>query len=140
MDFLWFFMFPFLYLILYFVFCILNFVLFFILDFESIFSLHFSSQIFWLDVFEGAVACSSQNGDVALVNGEGEIVWHVKSSQWGAGSPCSAWMCRIDANGVYVGHSEGVAKYDFKGKRVVSRFFCCCLCKCSSNSVALIGF
>jgi predicted DNA-binding WGR domain protein len=76
-------------------------------------------DIYWIDVYEGCVAASSEQGDLVFVNGEGEILWRVNASDWSSGDASAAWACRVDATGVYLGHGAGVAKYALKdGKRL----------------------
>jgi predicted DNA-binding WGR domain protein len=78
------------------------------------------NDIFWIDVYDGCIAASSGSGDLAFINGEGEVVWRVNADTWpNTEESCDGgWMCRADATGIYHGHGAGVAKYDFKGKRL----------------------
>lgn len=63
-------------------------------------------DIYWLDIYDGILAVSDANGSVVQINPEGESQW-TRLSQGKYG-----WMVRIDKDGIYHGHSEGVTMYD----------------------------
>ncbi|WP_017594098.1 WGR domain-containing protein [Nocardiopsis potens] len=63
-------------------------------------------DIFWLDVHDGVLGVSDAQGGITTIDHEDEFQWSRRS----AGS--SAWMVRCDDEGVYHGHSAGVAMYD----------------------------
>ena len=71
------------------------------------------TEFLWIDVYDGMVGCADDSGNLALINGEGEIVWQKSDENWGSG-----WCVRMDASGVYHGHNAGVHKYDYKGKQL----------------------
>ena len=56
-----------------------------------------SEQIQWMDICDGFVAVSTENGNVSQVNAEGDEVWSHNH-----GSLCG-WMVRSDMQGVYHG-------------------------------------
>ncbi|HRI68414.1 MAG TPA: WGR domain-containing protein, partial [Polyangium sp.] len=64
-----------------------------------------SVNIYWLDIHQGKLCVSDDNGGIAVFDHENETNWRKKSS----GS--SGWMVRGDDDGVYHGHSDGVTKY-----------------------------
>ncbi|KOR38526.1 MULTISPECIES: WGR domain-containing protein [Planktothricoides] len=69
-------------------------------------------DIFWLDIYDGLLAVSDAQGQVALFHPEDEFHW-TRLSQGKYG-----WMVRCDRNGVYHGHSQGVTCYDLEAGRV----------------------
>ncbi len=70
-------------------------------------------DIYWLDVQNGWLAVSDDNGNAALFDYEGNQSWRKK----GRGE--SAWMVRVNFNGqVFSGDSAGVTCYDGSGSEV----------------------
>lgn len=70
-------------------------------------------DIYWLDIKDGVLGVSDQDGNVCVFNHEDESQWRKKSG----GS--SGWMIRCDELGVYHGHSDGVTMYDWEdGKKL----------------------
>lgn len=69
-------------------------------------------DIFWLDIYDGLLAVSDAQGQVALFHPEDDFHW-TRLSQGKCG-----WMVRCDRNGVYHGHSQGVTCYDLETGRV----------------------
>ena len=66
-----------------------------------------SVDIYWLDIHKGMLGVSDSGGNVYVFNPESENQWgHVGQGASGG------WMVRMDDNGVYHGHSRGVAAYD----------------------------
>ncbi|MBF6340173.1 WGR domain-containing protein [Nocardia abscessus] len=63
-------------------------------------------DIYWLDIHDGVLGVSDRQGGITVIDYEEESLWNRRS----AGD--SGWMVRIDANGVYHGHSGGITKYD----------------------------
>ncbi|MEU2089830.1 WGR domain-containing protein [Nocardia beijingensis] len=63
-------------------------------------------DIYWLDIHDGILGVSDRQGGITVIDYEEESLW----TRRGTGD--SGWMVRIDANGVYHGHSAGVTKYD----------------------------
>ncbi|MFD0262266.1 WGR domain-containing protein [Kitasatospora indigofera] len=66
-------------------------------------------DIYWLDIHDGVLGVSDGAGGITTVDHEDEFQWRRK----GAGS--SGWMVRCDEDGVYHGHSRGVARYSSRG-------------------------
>jgi predicted DNA-binding WGR domain protein len=65
-------------------------------------------DIFWLDIHDGILGVSDREGRITTIN-------HEEESQWTCQSPGTyAWMVRCDEIGVYHGHSQGVAMYDWE--------------------------
>lgn len=68
-------------------------------------------DIYWLDVQNGWLAVSDNNGNVVLFDYEGNENWRKK------GRGDCAWMVRVNFNGqVFSGDSAGVACYDGNGR------------------------
>ncbi|MFI0423012.1 WGR domain-containing protein [Spongiactinospora sp. 9N601] len=63
-------------------------------------------DIYWLDIHDGVLGVSDQDGRITTIDYEDEFQW----ARTGSGS--SAWMVRCDQDAVYHGHSGGVARYD----------------------------
>lgn len=63
-------------------------------------------DILWVDIWSGILAVSDSAGQVTLVDPEGQQLWAHDSPGF------SGWMVRLDADGVYHGHSSGVTAYD----------------------------
>lgn len=62
-------------------------------------------DIFWLDIHEGVLNVSDQDGRLTVIDHEDEHQW-ARRSQGG-----SAWMVRADDRAVYHGHGKGVTAY-----------------------------
>jgi predicted DNA-binding WGR domain protein len=62
-------------------------------------------SILWLDICDGFLGVSDDQGGVTLISPEEEKLWSAK------GKGYSGWMVRVDAKGVYHGHSGGVDAY-----------------------------
>ncbi|GLZ42226.1 WGR domain-containing protein [Actinokineospora sp. NBRC 105648] len=69
-------------------------------------------DIYWLDIHDGVLGVSDRQGGVTVVDHEDEFQWSRPSSG------DSAWMVRNAAEGVYHGHSRGVAHYSARGEQV----------------------
>jgi predicted DNA-binding WGR domain protein len=65
-------------------------------------------NIYWLDIFQGALCVSDDGGGITIFDHESETNWKKKSKGQ------SGWMVRADESGVYHGHSNGVTKYGLK--------------------------
>lgn len=63
-------------------------------------------DIYWLDIHDGILGVSDVQGGLTVIDHEEESLWARRSD----GN--SGWMVRIDADGVYHGHSGGVTTYD----------------------------
>ncbi|GGL06916.1 WGR domain-containing protein [Nocardia jinanensis] len=63
-------------------------------------------DIYWLDIHDGILGVSDVQGGLTVIDHEEESLWSRRSDG------DSGWMVRIDADGVYHGHSGGVTKYD----------------------------
>lgn len=63
-------------------------------------------DIYWLDIFDGILGVSDRQGGITVIDHEEESLWSRRS----AGN--AGWMVRIDADGVYHGHSGGITVYD----------------------------
>ncbi|MFI9413313.1 WGR domain-containing protein [Nocardia gamkensis] len=63
-------------------------------------------DIYWLDIHDGILGVSDRQGGITVIDYEEESLWTRRSTG------DSGWMVRIDAHGVYHGHSAGVTKYD----------------------------
>ncbi|NUS45740.1 MAG: WGR domain-containing protein [Mycobacteriaceae bacterium] len=64
-----------------------------------------SDDIYWLDIHDGILGVSDQEGRITVIDHEEQTLWARDSTG------DSGWMVRIDPDGVYHGHSEGVTKY-----------------------------
>ncbi|WP_441245617.1 WGR domain-containing protein [Kitasatospora sp. McL0602] len=62
-------------------------------------------DIYWLDIHDGVLGVSDAKGGITTVDHEDEFQWRR------SGSGSSGWMVRCDADGVYHGHSGGIARY-----------------------------
>jgi outer membrane protein assembly factor BamB len=62
-------------------------------------------NILWLDICDGVLAVSDDNGVVTLIDAEEEKLWD-KKSKGDAG-----WMVRATQDAIYHGHSGGVTAY-----------------------------
>ncbi|MFE7801327.1 WGR domain-containing protein [Nocardia sp. NPDC057440] len=62
-------------------------------------------DIYWLDIHDGILGVSDRDGGITVIDHEEELLWTRRST----GN--SGWMVRIDRDGVYHGHSDGVTKY-----------------------------
>lgn len=62
-------------------------------------------DIYWLDIHDGILGVSDREGGLTVIDHEEESLWARRSTG------DSGWMVRIDADGVYHGHSGGVTKY-----------------------------
>jgi outer membrane protein assembly factor BamB len=71
-----------------------------------------NARIHWIDVYRGNLCVSDDNGACTVVDADQQLMW--KAAPKGASA---GWMVRADNDGVYVGNSKGVAKYDWKGKK-----------------------
>lgn len=71
-----------------------------------------SVNILWLDIHDGSLAVSDDEGTVTVLDHDCDKLWDKKSS----GS--SGWMVRCDAQAIYHGHSAGVTAYDWAGKKL----------------------
>lgn len=63
-------------------------------------------DIYWLDIHDGVLGVSDRAGRITTIDYEDEFQW----ARTGRGQ--AAWMVRCDADAVYHGHSNGVARYD----------------------------
>ncbi|GAB0105140.1 WGR domain-containing protein [Nocardia sp. JMUB6875] len=63
-------------------------------------------DIYWLDIHDGILGVSDREGGLTVIDHEEESLWTRRSSGG------SGWMVRIDNDGVYHGHSNGVTTYD----------------------------
>jgi outer membrane protein assembly factor BamB len=70
-------------------------------------------HIFWLDIKDGVLAVSDDNGSVTTIDHQEESQW-TRVSQGKEG-----WMVRCDEAGVYHGHSQGVTMYEAKEGRML---------------------
>lgn len=65
-------------------------------------------DIYWLDIHDGILGVSDREGGLTVIDHEEESLWTRRSTG------DSGWMVRIDDDGVYQGHSNGVTKYDLE--------------------------
>lgn len=70
-------------------------------------------DIYWLDIYDGILAVSDENGRVTVINHEDESQWTKKSKS------DRGWMVRCDEIGVYHGHRGGVTMYDWEDGTVI---------------------
>ena len=70
------------------------------------------ARIHWIDVYRGHLCVSDVKGACTVVDADQQLMW--KAAPKGARA---GWMVRADGDGVYVGNSNGVAKYDWNGKK-----------------------
>ena len=70
-----------------------------------------SVNILWLDIHDGSLAVSDDDGRVTVLDHDCDKLWDKKS----AGH--MGWMVRCDAAAIYHGHSDGVTAYDWTGKK-----------------------
>ena len=68
-----------------------------------------TAQIQWIDIYRGSLCASDSHGSCTVVDVEQNLLWKHKAS----GS--SGWMVRAAASGVYLGNSQGVTRFDWKG-------------------------
>eukprot|EP00927_Polykrikos_kofoidii_P016074 TRINITY_DN17212_c0_g1_i1.p1 TRINITY_DN17212_c0_g1~~TRINITY_DN17212_c0_g1_i1.p1 ORF type:complete len:516 (+),score=72.35 TRINITY_DN17212_c0_g1_i1:68-1549(+) len=71
-------------------------------------------QLYWIDIRDGRIAASDNQGHVGLLDCEGEVIWKVNVGQ----KQREGWMCRMDESGIYYGAERGVTKYNLRGKVV----------------------
>lgn len=71
-----------------------------------------SVNILWLDIHDGSLAVSDDDGRVTVLDHDCDKLWDKKSS----GS--MGWMVRTDEKAIYHGHSDGVTAYDWAGKKL----------------------
>ncbi|GAB2564182.1 WGR domain-containing protein [Nocardia heshunensis] len=62
-------------------------------------------DIYWLDIHDGILGVADRQGGLTVIDHEEESLWTRRST----GN--SGWMVRIDKDGVYHGHSNGVTAY-----------------------------
>ena len=68
-------------------------------------------NILWLDIHEGCLVVSDDNGTLTVLDHDCDKLWDRKGEgSWG-------WMVRCDAAGIYQGHTNGVTAFDWKGKK-----------------------
>lgn len=72
-----------------------------------------SVDILWIDIRDGVLGVSDNQGGVHIFNHEDDTQW---SQKQGAGY---GWMVRCDEIGVYHGHGSGVTMYDWVDGRVI---------------------
>ncbi|MFJ2778680.1 MULTISPECIES: WGR domain-containing protein [unclassified Kitasatospora] len=66
-------------------------------------------DIYWLDIHDGVLGVADARGGITTVDHEDEFQWRRKADGQ------AGWMVRCDADGVYHGHSRGVARYAARG-------------------------
>ncbi|MET9398534.1 WGR domain-containing protein [Kitasatospora sp. NPDC002965] len=66
-------------------------------------------DIYWLDIHDGVLGVADARGGITTVDHEDEFQWRRKAEG------TDGWMVRCDADGVYHGHSRGVARYAARG-------------------------
>lgn len=66
-------------------------------------------DIYWLDIHDGVLGVADERGGLTTVDHEDEFQWRRKAEGR------DGWMVRCDADGVYHGHSRGVARYASRG-------------------------
>lgn len=69
-------------------------------------------NILWLDIHDGSLAVSSNDGQVTVLDHDCDKLWAKKS--YGHGG----WMVRCDGAGIYHGHADGITAYDWSGKKL----------------------
>ncbi len=70
-----------------------------------------NARIHWLDVFRGNLCASDINGHCTVVDADQKLLWSAKPKA------SAGWMVRADEDGVYLGNSQGVSKFNWKGKK-----------------------
>ncbi|WP_282785482.1 MULTISPECIES: WGR domain-containing protein [unclassified Nocardia] len=68
-----------------------------------------NTDIYWLDIHDGLLGVSDVQGGLTVIDHEEQSLWSRRSNG------DSGWMVRIDDDGVYHGHSDGVTRYDLAG-------------------------
>ncbi|HRI69701.1 MAG TPA: PQQ-binding-like beta-propeller repeat protein [Polyangium sp.] len=68
-----------------------------------------TAHIQWIDIYRGNLCASDSHGSCTVVDVEQNVLW--KSKPGGN----SGWMVRAAASGVYLGNSQGVTRFDWKG-------------------------
>ncbi|MFD8787589.1 WGR domain-containing protein [Kitasatospora sp. NPDC059599] len=63
-------------------------------------------DIYWLDIHDGVLGVADERGGLTTVDHEDEFQWRRQADGR------DGWMVRCDTDGVYHGHSRGVARYD----------------------------
>ncbi|MFJ3788852.1 WGR domain-containing protein [Kitasatospora sp. NPDC090091] len=66
-------------------------------------------DIYWLDIHDGVLGVADARGGITTVDHEDEFQWRRKAEG------TDGWMVRCDEDGVYHGHSRGVARYAARG-------------------------
>ncbi|MFD9592260.1 WGR domain-containing protein [Kitasatospora sp. NPDC059973] len=62
-------------------------------------------DIYWLDIHDGVLGVADARGGITTVDHEDEFQWRRKATG------TDGWMVRCDDDGVFHGHSRGVARY-----------------------------
>jgi outer membrane protein assembly factor BamB len=72
-----------------------------------------------LDVCDGTLVVSDNEGSVTAIDPAGQLLWTRRSSRKSDWDPSSGWMVRLDRRAVYHGHSAGVTAYSLEaGERL----------------------
>lgn len=70
-----------------------------------------NARIHWLEVFRGNLCASDIKGHLTVVDADQQLLW--KATPRASGG----WMVRADEDGVYLGNSHGISKFNWKGKK-----------------------
>lgn len=70
------------------------------------------SAIDWIDIWDGILAVSTQDGSVTTIDPENKSLWTRKGPGGGG------FTVRIDPKGVYHGHGDSVTTYNLRGKQL----------------------
>lgn len=71
-----------------------------------------TAHIQWIDIYRGNLCASDSRGSCTVMDVEQKLLWKH------AGKGTSGWMVRASASGVYLGNSQGVTRFDWKGNVV----------------------
>jgi hypothetical protein len=74
-----------------------------------------TAQIQWIDIYRGNICASDSHGSCTVMDVEQNLLWKHN------GNGSSGWMVRAAASGVYLGNSQGVTRFDWKGNIVWSQ-------------------